>query len=96
MTCEMSRPATVPAPVDCSCSDGRPLAESNLQLEPVVCAITALRTHFRHRERVYVAGRRRRLPDHRAESERPEHEPADIGMKGCALTRARCAWRVPR
>lgn len=52
----MNRPAAVPAPVDYPCSDGKPLAESDFQLEPVVYAITALRTHFRHRERIHVAG----------------------------------------
>ena len=52
----MNRPAAVPAPVDYPCSDGKPLAESDFQLEPVVYAITALRTHYRHRERVHVAG----------------------------------------
>ena len=52
----MNRHAAVPAPVDYPCSDGKPLAESDYQLEPIVYAITALRTHYRHRERVYVAG----------------------------------------
>ena len=52
----MNRPAAVPAPVDYPCSDGKPLAESDYQLEPIVYAITALRTHYRHRERVHVAG----------------------------------------
>ena len=51
----MNRPAAVPAPVDYPCSDGKPLAESDFQLEPVVYAITALRTHYRHRERVHIA-----------------------------------------
>ena len=52
----MNRPATVPAPVDHPCSDGRPLAESDCRLEPIVYAITAPRTHCRHRERVHAAG----------------------------------------
>ena len=52
----MNRPAAAPVPVDYPCSDGTPLAESDFQLEPTVYAITALRTHFRHQERVYVAG----------------------------------------
>ena len=52
----MNRLDAVPAPVDYPCSDGKPLAESDFQLEPVVYAITALRTHFRHRERIHVAG----------------------------------------
>ena len=32
------------------------MAESDFQLEPLVYAITALRTHFLHRQEVYVAG----------------------------------------
>ena len=52
----MNRPATVPAPVDYPCSDGRPLAESDFQLKPLVYAITALQTHFLDRAQVYVAG----------------------------------------
>ena len=52
----MNRPATAQAPVDYPCSDGTPLAESDFQLEPVVYAITALRTHFLDQAQVYVAG----------------------------------------
>ena len=52
----MNRPVTIPAAVDYPCSDGRPMAESDFQLEPLVYAITALRTHFADREQVYVAG----------------------------------------
>ena len=52
----MDRLAAVSAPVDYPCSDGKPLAESDFQLEPIVYAITALRTHYWHRERVHVAG----------------------------------------
>ena len=47
---------TAPTPVDYPCSDGQPMAESDFQLEPLVYAITALRTHFHHRKNVYVAG----------------------------------------
>ena len=58
----MNRPVTAPTPVDYPCSDGQPMAESDFQLEPLVYAITALRTHFHHRKKVYVAeeGLRRR------------------------------------
>ena len=52
----MNRPAPIPATVDYPCSDGQPMAESDFQLEPLVYAITALRTHFADREHVYVAG----------------------------------------
>ena len=52
----MNRPVPIPAAVDYPCSDGRPMAESDFQLEPLVYAITALRTHFADREQVYVAG----------------------------------------
>ena len=51
----MTRPPTVPATVDYPCSDGRPIAESDFQLEPLVYAITALRTHFGDNAQVYVA-----------------------------------------
>ena len=52
----MNRPVTAPTPVDYPCSDGQPMAESDFQLEPLVYTITALRTHFHHRKKVYVAG----------------------------------------
>ncbi|MCE2476153.1 MAG: Uma2 family endonuclease [Alphaproteobacteria bacterium] len=52
----MNRLAAVPAPVDYPCSDGKPLAESDFQLKPLVYAITALQTHFLDRAQVYVAG----------------------------------------
>ena len=52
----MNRPVTAPTPVDYPCSDGQPMAESDFQLEPLVYAITALRTHFHHPKKVYVAG----------------------------------------
>ena len=52
----MNHPATVPAPIDYPCSDGKPLAESDFQLKPLVYAITALQTHFLDQAQVYVAG----------------------------------------
>ena len=42
----MNRPAPIPAAIDYPCSDGRPMAESDFQLKPLVYAITALQTHF--------------------------------------------------
>ena len=38
------------------CSDGQPMAESELQLVPMLYVLTVLRTHFRGREDVYVGG----------------------------------------
>ena len=52
----MNRPVVIPAAVDYPCSDGRPMAESDFQLKPLVYAITALQTHFLHQSQVYVAG----------------------------------------
>ena len=52
----MNRPVTIPAAVDYPCSDGQPMAESGFQLIPLLYAITALRTHFRDRDRIYVSG----------------------------------------
>ena len=52
----MDRPAAVPATVDYPCSDGRPLAESDFQLKPLVYALTVLQTHFLDSAQVYVAG----------------------------------------
>ena len=52
----MNRPVTIPAAVDYPCSDGQPMAESGFQLIPALYAITALRTHFRDRDRIYVSG----------------------------------------
>lgn len=43
----MNRPVTIPAAADYPCPDGRPMAESDFQLEPLVYAITALRAHLR-------------------------------------------------
>jgi Uma2 family endonuclease len=37
-------------------SDGQPVAESDFQLQPLLYAVTALRTHFQDRTDVYVAG----------------------------------------
>ena len=42
--------------VDYPCSDDQPMAESELQLVPMLYALNALRTHFRTREDVYVGG----------------------------------------
>ena len=52
----MNRPVTIPAAVDYPCSDGQPMAESGFQLIPLLYAITALRTHFRDQDRIYVSG----------------------------------------
>ena len=52
----MHQPAALPATVDYPFSDGRPMAESDFQLKPLLYALTALRTHFHRHERVYVAG----------------------------------------
>ena len=38
------------------CSDDQPMAESEFQLVPMLYALNVLRTHFRHREDVYVGG----------------------------------------
>jgi Uma2 family endonuclease len=37
-------------------SDGQPVAESDFQLQPLLYAVTTLRTHFQDRADVYVAG----------------------------------------
>jgi Uma2 family endonuclease len=37
-------------------TDGRPMAESDFQREPLSYAVTALRRHFRDQEQVYVSG----------------------------------------
>ena len=50
------RPVAAPAPVDYPCSDGRPMAESDFRLIPLLYALTALRAHFGDRADVYVAG----------------------------------------
>ena len=52
----MNRPAAVPATVDYPCSDGQPMGESEYQIEPLVYALTVLRTHFLDQAQVYVAG----------------------------------------
>ena len=51
----MNRPVTASATVDYPSSDDRPLAESDFQLEPIVYALTTLRTHFHPAARAYVA-----------------------------------------
>ena len=52
----MNRPVTAPVAVDYPCSDDRPMAESDFQLDPLIDAITTLRTRFHHRGQAYVAG----------------------------------------
>jgi Uma2 family endonuclease len=53
----MALPVTPPAAtVYYPDSDGRPVAESDFQLIPFLYAVDALRTHFRARDDVYVAG----------------------------------------
>lgn len=52
----MNQSVTAPAPVDYPSSDGRPMAESEFQLIPLIDAISALRSHFADREDVYVVG----------------------------------------
>jgi Uma2 family endonuclease len=53
----MALPVTPPAAtVYYPDSDGRPVAESEFQLIPFLYAVDALRTHFRARNDVYVAG----------------------------------------
>ena len=37
-------------------SDGQPVAESDFQLQPLLYAVTTLRTHLQERADVYVAG----------------------------------------
>ena len=52
----MSRPVPSAVVVDYPCSDDQPMAESEFQLVPMLYVLTVLRTHFRHREDVYVGG----------------------------------------
>ena len=52
----MSRSVPPNVVVDYPCSDDHPMAESEFQLVPMLYALTVLRTHFRHREDVYVGG----------------------------------------
>ena len=52
----MSRPVSSAVVVAYPCSDDQPMAESEFQLVPMLYVLTVLRTHFRHREDVYVGG----------------------------------------
>ena len=52
----MNRSVTAPAAVDYPSSDGQPMAESEFQLIPLIDAIAALRSHYAHREDMYVVG----------------------------------------
>ena len=52
----MSRPVGSAAVVDYPCSDDQPMAESELQLLPMLYVLTVLRTYFRRRSNVYVGG----------------------------------------
>jgi len=52
----MASSLLAPAAVDYPSSDGRPMAESDLQLTPLSYARDALRHHFRNRDDVYVSG----------------------------------------
>ena len=52
----MSRVMRTAAAVDYPYSDGRPMAESEHQLVPMLYLLTALRAHFRERADVYVGG----------------------------------------
>ena len=52
----MARRAPFPVEIDYPDSDGRPLAESDFQFDPLTYARNALRRHYRHRSDVYVAG----------------------------------------
>jgi Uma2 family endonuclease len=45
-----------PQRIDYPSSDGQPVAESDFQLQPLLYAVTTLRTHFQARADVYVAG----------------------------------------
>ena len=48
--------APVAATVDYPSSDGRPMAESDFQLHPLIYAVDRLRCHFRNDPDVYVSG----------------------------------------
>ena len=48
--------APVAAAVDYPSSDGRPMAESDFQLHPLIYAVDRLRCHFRNDPDVYVSG----------------------------------------
>ena len=52
----MASSLLAPATVEYPSSDGRPKAESDVQLTPLTYAREALRHHVRHRRDVYVSG----------------------------------------
>ena len=52
----MSRTVPPDLVVSYPCSDDQPMAESELQLVPMLYVLTVLRTHFRRRADVYVGG----------------------------------------
>ena len=52
----MARRARFPVEIDYPDSDGRPLAESDFQFDPLTYARNALRRHYRHRSDAYIAG----------------------------------------
>ena len=52
----MSRLVRPPAAIDYPSSDGKPLAENDLQLRAILYAVGALRLHYAERADVYVSG----------------------------------------
>ena len=52
----MAKQALFPAEIDYPDSDGKPLAESDFQFDPLTYARNALRYYYRDRSDVYVAG----------------------------------------
>ena len=52
----MIRPAPAAVPVEYPSSDGRPLAENDIQRNAIFYALNALTTHFKRRPDVYVSG----------------------------------------
>ena len=56
MASSLSAPLAAAATVDYPSSDGRPMAESDLQRIPLTYAVDRLRCHFRNHAEVYVSG----------------------------------------
>lgn len=52
----MQRSTLVTPGIDYPDSDGQPTAESEFQLNPILYAVGALRSHFQDRDDVYVVG----------------------------------------
>ena len=52
----MARVTVVPETIDYPDSDGLPMAESEFQFWPILCAGSALANHYRARDDVYVWG----------------------------------------